>query len=220
MTTTDTVDAIRFSEQIRDATRQEHEAAEREPFVGDLMAGTLPLDAYVDLVAQLWFVYDALEHAGDVVRADPVAGRFVVDELRRVPALSVDLEHLLGPAWRAEITPLPATAAYRDRIEEVGRTWPAGFVAHHYTRYLGDLSGGRILGRAIRDTYGFGDGPGASFTAFPEIPQPNRFKVDYRTSLDAVPWSGDEREAVVDEARAAFRHNQAVFAGLQAGREG
>ena len=215
MTTTGTpmADAahLPFSRQIREATRDEHEAAEG---VGDLMSGALPLEHYVTYVSQLYLVYEALERAGARLADDPVAGAFVSDDLARVPALEVDLAGLLGDGWRARIDVLPATEAYRRRLDEVGRDWPGGFVAHHYTRYLGDLSGGRILGRAIRDTYGFGDGPGATFTTFDRIPEPNRTKVDYRRRLDAVPWDLEERDAVVEEARQAFRHNRALFADL------
>jgi heme oxygenase len=136
----------------------------------------------------------------------------VFDELRRVPALEADLAHLLGPGWRDAAEVLPATAAYVARVRAIG-TEAGTYVAHSYTRYLGDLSGGQVIGRMVQRHYGVAD-EGVGFYAFPAVPKPKPFKDLYRSRVDALPLSDDEREAVVAEARAAFRHNRALFAEL------
>ena len=62
-------------------------------------------------------------------------------------------------------------------------TWPGGFVAHHYTRYLGDLSGGIFIGRVMQRRFGF-DTNGIGFYLFADIADPRAFKDVYREQLD------------------------------------
>jgi heme oxygenase (biliverdin-producing, ferredoxin) len=205
-----------FSEQLRAATWSDHQDAEGDGFVRGLVEGALPLAAYADLAAQHWAIYAELEAISERHRDDPVAGELIHDELLRHPSLEEDLTALVGPGWAAEIEVLPATAQYVERLREVAGPWPGGFVAHHYTRYLGDLSGGLFIGRAVDRIYGFGGGPGARFYAFDEIADPRSFKDGYRATLDAAPWPDDERARVIDEVKAAYRCNQAVFADLAA----
>jgi heme oxygenase len=53
-----------------------------------------------------------------------------------------------------------------------------------------------------------------AFYAFPAIPKPKPFKDLYRARVDALELDAAGRAAVVEEARAAFRHNRALFAAL------
>lgn len=204
--------AAPLSVLLREGTRPEHEAAEGSTFVEDLLAGRLTTAAYVDLALQLHAVYTALEEVGEQVRRTPAGAGVVFDELRRVPAIEADLAHLAGPGWRERATPLPATAAYAAAIRAGGADVGA-YVAHAYTRYLGDLSGGQVIGRMVQRHYDVAD-EGVGFYAFPAIPKPKPFKDLYRARVDALDLTEAQRAAVVDEARAAFRHNRALFAAL------
>ncbi|GEL47663.1 biliverdin-producing heme oxygenase [Cellulomonas hominis] len=197
---------------LREGTRSEHEAAEGSRFVEDLLGGRLTVGAYADLAAQLHTVYTALEEVGEQVRRTPAGAGVVFDELARVPALESDLAHLLGPGWRDSTAPHPATAGYAAAIRAGGDDVGA-YVAHAYTRYLGDLSGGQVIGRMVQRHYGVPDA-GVAFYAFPAIPKPKPFKDLYRARVDALELDAAGRAAVVEEARAAFRHNRALFAAL------
>jgi heme oxygenase len=200
--------------RVRSLTRADHEAAETTPFVGDLMAGRLDVAAYGRLVTQHYFIYETLERAAEAMRGDPVAGDFVGFGLDRLPALGADLFHLRGPRWRSEITPLPATRDYLARLRSVAFTDPPAFVAHHYTRYLGDLSGGQMVKRALRQQYGVG-AEGTRFYEFPDVAA-GAVKRRYRELLDAAPWSADEQARFIDEVKRAFTHNRQVFEDLAA----
>lgn len=184
----------------------------------DLMRGKGTREDYVALVAQHWFIYEALEAAAACMADDPVASAFVSDKLTRLPALEADLEFLIGPDWRIRIAPLPATTRYVARITEVGTTWPGGFVAHHYTRYLGDLSGGQFIGRVLSRQFGF-ETNGIGFYLFDEIADPAAFKDVYREQLDAAPWDADERERVIAEVLLAYRCNTELFVDLAAAKK-
>jgi heme oxygenase len=185
--------------------------------MADLMKGEGTRDDYVALVVQHWFIYEALERTAQQMRNDPVASVFISDKLTRLPALEADLEFLVGPDWRDTIRPLPTTQRYVDRINEVGATWAGGFVAHHYTRYLGDLSGGQFIGRLMARRFGF-ETNGIGFYLFDDIADPSAFKEVYREQLDSAPWDAEERERVIDEVLLAYRYNTELFDDLAAAK--
>lgn len=210
---------IPFSTAVRERSTAAHSSSEGAGFMSELLKGDGTLDDYIALVAQHYFIYVALENATESMRLDPVASTFITDALTRLPAVEADLTALVGANWREQITPLPATQRYVDRINEVGSTWAGGFVAHHYTRYLGDLSGGIFIGRVMARRFGLDDG-GVTFYTFDDIADPNVFKDEYRTQLDAVVWGEEERERVIEEVLAAYQFNTDVFEELAAAKNG
>lgn len=201
-----------FSQQIRAATTGAHGSAQHSGFMADLFGGNVDRERYARFHAQHFFVYEALERAADTMRDDPVAGPFVRDELTRLPAFEKDLTFLLGEDWRDGLAPEPATAAYVARIEEAA-AWPGGFVAHHYVRYLGDLSGGQHIAKFIARKLEF-DGEGVLAFAFPGIADLDVFKDEYRQLLDDADWSADERARIVDEILVAYEHATAMLRDL------
>ncbi|MFF7755475.1 heme oxygenase (biliverdin-producing) [Streptomyces sp. NPDC007971] len=204
-----------FSALIRTASHEQHVEAETSTFMSDLVGGRLGVAAYARYTEQLWFVYEALEASSGHLAADAVAGPFIRPELLRLPALERDLAHLRGPDWRSGLSALPATRAYADRIRECAERWPGGYVAHHYTRYLGDLSGGQIIRDRAERAWGFArKGDGVRFYVFEEIPNPAAFKRDYRERLDGVAADELEQQRIVTECKKAFALNTAVFRAL------
>ncbi|MGW7454412.1 biliverdin-producing heme oxygenase [Streptomyces sp. NPDC054787] len=204
-----------FSTVIRVASHEQHTEAETSSFMSDLLGGRLGVDAYTRYTEQLWFVYRALEDAAESLKDDPVAGPFIRPELMRVAELERDLAHLRGPDWREGVTALPATEAYASRVARCAAEWPGGYVAHHYTRYLGDLSGGQIIRDKAERTWGFArKGDGVRFYVFADIANPAAFKRTYRELLDAIAADDLEKQRIVDECKRAFDFNGAVFREL------
>lgn len=200
--------AIPFHQRLRRSTLAAHDRANHSPFMGALFDGRLQVADYARLVEQYWFVYQALEAAGDALAEDPVAGPFVTEELRRVPHLAQDIRFY----GLTELTALPATQRYVDRLGEMAG-WPGGFVAHHYTRFVGDLSGGPSIGRLMQRRFGF-ETNGIGFLLFGDIADPKAFKSVYREQLDAAPWDDDEKERVIAEVLVAYRFTTELFADL------
>ncbi|MER6914252.1 biliverdin-producing heme oxygenase [Streptomyces sp. NPDC000594] len=210
-----TAAATPFSAQIRVATHEKHDEANESPFMSDLLGGRHDVAAFARYTAQLWFVYQALEETADALKDDPVAGPFIQPVLFRTAGLERDLAHLLGDHWREGLVPLPETMAYADRIRECAQEWTAGYVAHHYTRYLGDLAGGQVVRDRAEKTWGFDrKGDGVRFYVFDEITNPAAFRREYRALLDAVNADDLERQRIVDECRRAYDFNGAIFAAL------
>jgi heme oxygenase len=213
-TVSDQTEATSFATELRAATAGSHSAAEQSGFMSALVEGRAGRGGYAELVAQTWFVYRSLEEAADAMRDDPVAGRFVFDELTRLPAIEADLGFLRGAGWRDEIRSTPATEGYVSRLDEVASTSPEAFVAHHYTRYMGDLSGGQFIARAVRGAYELPGNAGTEFFVFDGIADLGVFKDEYRRRLDEAPWDEAQRRAVIDEVLEAYRFNRELLAGL------
>ncbi|MFE6827784.1 heme oxygenase (biliverdin-producing) [Streptomyces sp. NPDC057690] len=204
-----------FSTLIRTASHEQHVEAETSTFMSDLLGGRLGVEAYARYTEQLWFVYEALEAGAERLASDPVAGPFIRSELFRLPALERDLAHLRGAGWRSAASALPATEAYAARVRECAERWPAGYIAHHYTRYLGDLSGGQIIRDKAERTWGFErKGDGVRFYVFEEIGNPAAFKRGYRELLDGVRADDLEKQRIVSECKRAFALNTDVFRAL------
>lgn len=205
-----------FSGQLREATWTDHRDAEKSPFMHALLSGGLPRQSYVELIAQLAFVYQALEEGAAQLRTDPTYAPILAIELDRMAALQADLLYLRGTSSLVSSSrPLGATERYVMRIRDATNGPPASFIAHHYTRYLGDLSGGRAIGRTASRAYGLSPECGASFYQFEAIQDPASFKAAYRSMLDAAPWSDTDRASFIAEVAIAYRLNSDLFDELQ-----
>ncbi len=210
---------VPFSELLRTRARRADGLPTGNGFVADLQRGTCDVADYADLLGQYAFVYDALERAAGRLADDPVVSRFVTPQLTRMPAIRADLEYLVGPDWSELVCPLPATRAYVRRLNEVAAEWPAGFVAHHYVRYLGDLGDCATIGPLLEERFGF-ETNGVLLWIFDQVADPAAFEDTYRAQLDAAPWSDDERARVSAEVDRAATLDAALLAALDARRPG
>jgi len=208
-------EVIPFSRLVRERSSGSHRESEGAGFMHGLLKGEATRDDYVALVSQHWAIYEALEGAEPAMREVPLVAPFLSPALTRLPALETDLAYLIGDDWRERLVLMPATIDYAARIREVAATWPAGYIAHHYTRYLGDLSGGLHIGRVIGRQFGF-ETNGIGFYLFDQIADPAAFKDAYRAQLDSAPWSADEQQRVVDEVLRAYDFNTRIFEQLSA----
>lgn len=212
MTTLDSVavDAP-LSVAMREGSMAEHKQAEGSAFVGRLLAGEVDERGYVQFLGRLRMIYAALESVGRDQADDPVVAAVHDPLLERLAHLDADLEH-----WSAGVPPVITSAAadaYVARVEE-SAVWGGLFVAHHYTRYLGDLSGGQAFGAALRREFGLRGSTGTAFYTFTDIPKPKPYKDAYRARLDDLDLDAARISRIVEEVKAAFTLNQQLFAEL------
>ncbi|GEE00989.1 putative heme oxygenase [Gordonia spumicola] len=203
-----------LSAAMKKGSAAEHDQAEGSSFMSDLLGGKMPADGYVAYLRRLRPVYEALESTARALAADPIASKVIDPALDRLATIDADLEHWAPGADQSVDS--PAATAYAQRIL-ASAEWGGSFVAHHYTRYLGDLSGGQAIGRILDRNFEL-DGAGISFYAFDEVGKVKPYKDDYRDRLDEIgaTLSQQERARLVDEVKAAFNLNQALFAELGA----
>lgn len=200
-----------LSAAMREGSMAEHQAAEDSSFMAALLDGRVNEQGYADYLLRLRAVYATMEEVMAEHLDDPAVAAVHDTALERLAAIDADLDHWCSDSTRTVDS--PAAAAYSARLREAAAAWSTLLVAHHYTRYLGDLSGGQAIGRILDRTFELG-GKGVAFYDFPEIEKPKIYKDGYRARLDALDLSTEDKVRVVEEVQAAFRLNQAVFREL------
>lgn len=212
-----------LSEELKSHTAAAHSAAEDSSFVAELMGGALDAGALVSLLDQSLVIYRALETALAAHVDHPQLGAFVDPKLARVAALEADMAYHHGADWEAQlangrIAIVPATRAYADALATLGAESIEFLLAHHYVRYMGDLSGGQIIQRLVQRHYGIAD-EGLNFYAFPEIEKSKPYKDSYRDLMDTTDFTREQKDIILGHASDSFELNRAVFVDLAAARK-
>jgi len=201
--------------KLREGTKKSHTMAENVGFIKCFLRGTVEKNSYRKLAANLYFVYSAIEEEMERHRNHPILSQVYFAELNRKDSLERDLAFYFGTNWRSEVAPSDAAQEYVARIHEIGNTEPELLVAHCYTRYLGDLSGGQILKKIAQQGMGLTDGHGTAFYEFEQIDDEKAFKNTYRQAMDGLPVDEATADRIVDEANDAFGMNMKMFKELE-----
>jgi heme oxygenase len=207
--------SVNLATQLREGTKKSHTMAENVGFVKCFLKGVVEKNSYRSLVKNLYFVYTAIEEEMAKHQNHPILSKIYFPELNRKESLEEDLSYYYGPNWREEATPSAAGEAYVQRIREVSESEPELLVAHSYTRYLGDLSGGQVLRKIAKTAMNLSDGEGTSFYEFEEIPDEKEFKNNYRQAMNDLPIDQATADRIVEEANAAFGMNMNMFNELE-----
>jgi heme oxygenase len=178
-----------------------------------LLGGSLSPTVYAALLANLRPVYGAMEVGLEAHQDHPAIHPIFHPALHRSEALDGDLAALAGAGWPGDRPLTDPALEYADRIRQAADFAPWRLVAHAYTRYLGDLSGGQIIAQIVTEHLG-PHGATTAFYRFPGIPDTARFKEEYRAALDALPLDAAETDEVVAESLAAFDLNARLFEAL------
>jgi len=207
--------SINLSTKLRVGTKKSHTMAENVGFVKCFLKGVVEKNSYRKLVANFYFIYSAMEEEMEKHRSHPVLGKIYFPQLNRKYSLEQDLAYYYGYNWHEQIKLSPAGEAYVARIREISSAQPELLVAHSYTRYLGDLSGGQILKGIAQTAMKLSDGSGTAFYEFADIPDEKVFKQEYRQALDEIPVDQATGDRIVEEANAAFGLNMKMFQELE-----
>lgn len=205
---------IVLSEALRVSTREGHIAAETSPFIVSLMKGALDLSAYTRYLVNMAWLYEALERKSAVGTPVPGSDGLWDDRLWRITSITNDLDNLGVPDWRNTTKPSRPMQSYVAHLDSLtGRDDPR-LISQHYTRYLGDLSGGQAIATLVARHYGATQDQ-LSFYRFDKIDNLVRFKETYRLTLDAIELDPLQRKQVLDEAKGAFIRHAEVFNELE-----
>ena len=204
--------------RLREGTQQSHTAAENTAYMKCFLKGIVEKVPFSKLLANLYLVYNALEQALQRYQDHPIVGKIYFPELNRCQNLEQDLAFYYGDNWRDRLVPLNAGITYVNRIHELASSDPVCLIAHAYTRYMGDLSGGQALKRVVRSALELPEGVGTAFYEFAQIPtieDKKAFKEKYRQALDSLLIDEDSIKRIIAEANYAFTLNRNVVNELE-----
>ncbi|XP_077474162.1 heme oxygenase 2 isoform X2 [Stigmatopora argus] len=206
-----------LSEMLAAGTKDVHEKAENTRFVKDFLRGRISRELFKLGAVALYYTYCAMEEEMERNKEHPhLAPLYFPAELHRHEPLARDLEFFYGGEWEGRIRRSPATRRYVERIRQVGREEPALLVAHAYTRYMGDLSGGQVLKKVAQRALKLpATGEGLEFYQFDAIHSAKAFKQLYRSRMNQLDLDAEAKKRVVEEAVEAFRFNMEVFEELE-----
>uniref|UniRef100_A0AAU7YPV0 Heme oxygenase n=1 Tax=Gracilaria hainanensis TaxID=2871843 RepID=A0AAU7YPV0_9FLOR len=203
-----------LAQKLREGTTKAHSMAENVSFVKSFLGGVVDKKSYRILIANLFFVYTALEEQIEKNKDHFVVQSIYFPELNRTFSLKQDLEYYYGSNWKEQVFPSLATQIYVDRIHNIGINQPELLIAHAYTRYMGDLSGGQILKKIAQTAMNLSSNEGTAFYNFHDIKDEKRFKIIYRQALDNAPINQMQIQQIIAEANIAFNLNMKVFQEL------
>ncbi len=203
-----------FADDIRMDTRLDHERAERSPFVVGLLAGELDRRAHVELLRALLPVYQALEQLLLIQGEEASISLFDDRRLDRRGRIADDLRTFGQNPASVDCAQLPASRAYVSVVREAAVS-PQRLLAHHYTRYLGDMAGGRVIASRLRSEYDI-DQSALTYYDFGGLEDVHSYRRQYRSRLDEVPWTAAEQAEFIGECSLAYRANSQLFGELAA----
>ena len=209
--------AVALAGQLREGTKKSHTMAENTGFVACFLKGVVEKTSYRKLIGDLYFVYKAMEEEIDrLVQEDhPVIKHIGFKELFRRQTLEKDLEFYYGNNWLDQITISESAQSYVNRIRLVANESPELLVGHHYTRYIGDLSGGQILKKIAKKALNLRGDDGLNFYEFKLIEDEKLFKKSYSETLNKLPIDQKIADNIIEEANEAFAYNMKMFRELE-----
>jgi len=205
----------KLATRLREGTKKAHSLAENAGFIQCFLKGAVEKTSYRQLLGNFYFVYTALEEQMVLQQDHPLLAKMYFPELNRQHSLVKDLTYYWGSSWPEKLTPSAATQCYLDRIQQIAISDPILLVAHLYTRYLGDLSGGQLLKKIAQRGMNLPDGSGTAFYDFVDIQDPKVFKKVYRQTLNDLVLDDSTVDRIVDEANLAFKLNIGLFQELE-----
>ena len=209
--------AVSLAGQLREGTKKSHTMGENTGFVACFLKGVVEKNSYRKLISDLYFVYKAMEEEIEILVASehPVIKYIGFKELYRQQTLENDLNFFYGEDWRNQIKISDSAKSYVDRIHLIAKESPELLVGHHYTRYIGDLSGGQILKNIAKRALNLQGAKGLNFYEFDMIEDEKKFKESYSQTLNQLPIDQIIADQIIEEANQAFMYNMNMFKELE-----
>lgn len=199
-----------LADKMKDATQNHHTLAEKTGVVAEMLSQKINLDAYTLYLRNLHPVYAALERdMKPNSEASRLLSPFLNKMLHRTRSIEKDLDNIYGYKTWKNLPHLEASKAYVEHINHTRLSHPAALLGHIYVRYLGDMNGGQVLERLLKNSLSLPNDAYAFYRYLAIIDLPT-FRTDYRDLFD-LPNLNDEAETrIIKTATTAFEFNIAL----------
>jgi heme oxygenase len=201
-----------FHAHIKARTELAHQAAEEAPFIAHLMGGSLTRAAYLDYLRALAPIYRRMEELFRLNATSSPLSYLDHRALDRTALIEADIDYLEKTVPALDPEPaLESVAKYLHQLHE--KISPVRLSAHHYIRYLGDLSGGQAIARLVSRHYEIAS-EGLNFYNFEGIGDIVFYKKRYRDFLNLIPLAQSESDEFLDEVESLYSLTRDIFVEL------
>ncbi len=194
-----------LSELFKECTSQKHNEIEQKEFFKQLFAHKLSEKSYLQYIVDLHLIYKSLEEGIRRNLGDVRLKALYNKALERSSYLEKDIRSFSS---ENRISPSREGQEYAKHLSELAQKAPYLLIAHAYTRYLGDLSGGFVLKKQVEANFPGGHVAFYNFEDLLGVETPTRkasqFKSSWKATLDGLSFTPNERELLVKEAVKAF----------------
>jgi heme oxygenase len=192
-----------LTERLSAATKELHHEAHQA--ADWLIKGEFTLKDYKNYIEQLLHVYGGLEYQLERRSMHPVVSIIAAPDLCRTASLEkdVNLSYILlkrdgydierPPICKEEFT----TTMLLNNIYEPDIPQLA---AHAWVRYVGDLSGGVMIGKLLKKAL-----PKAPYSFYEYDYSTDTLKADYKAAFDTIPE--EYHDEIVEGVKTAFKLN-------------
>ena len=187
--------------RLKTSTQARHDATENGDFNRELVHGRLPLDQYVESIAQLFLIHARLEsHLRRHQSSLPPIASVVTDYQFQEPYLRNDL------TWfhrrPGEIQPLKSTANFIAEIDRIAAERPLALLGIHYV-FEGSNNGSRHIAKAIRRAYNLTGLDGTHYLDPYGEDQKPRWQA-FKDAMNAQTFTEADIAAIVEAAGKTF----------------
>jgi heme oxygenase len=201
-----------FHAQIKLRSDGAHREAEEAPFIAELMGGALSAVAYLDYLRALAPIYLRMEELFIAHGGEEPLSYFDHRALDRAQHIAADIAYLEGQSGDVEdLSELSSVDTYLKTLNQ--EISPIRLTAHHYIRYLGDLSGGQAIARLVSRHYQI-PAEALNFYNFDDIGDIVFYKKRYRDFLNLISLKSEEREEFLQEVELLYQLNRELFVDL------
>jgi heme oxygenase len=188
-------------DQLKEATWDLHEKAERHPFQRGMMMGKLPREAYVRHLEQMALAHEVVEaRLREAKGRSPAIAGLLREWHFRLGLAKADLKSLGGDMDAAAID---ATKRFAAHVSATAAATPAGLLGYLYV-LEGSTNGGRFIAPALARAMGMTDLSALSY----QVPHGDQQQVrwgEFRAGLGSVALTPAETAAVHAAAETTFR---------------
>jgi heme oxygenase len=205
-----------FVDQIKIATTELHRRAETSGVVQDIIQKRVTKLTYTLYLRNLQLIYTTLEaRPAKISKGSQRTAPLLNEMLRRGKPIEEDLKIICrSQNWR-KLPVMESSKAYQKHIDDIKRDNPIALLGHIYVRYLGDLNGGQVLERLLKQCLNISD-EAYNFYRYPAILNLPSFRADYRALFNLKGLSEGDERSIIDAAIAGFEFNIALSKDIKA----
>lgn len=200
--------------KIRRNTAALHSASEHTGFIKRIVDGNACNDSYAEYLFNLSAMYKAIEDTIENNTSNEVIKNFATKELYRYELIQKDLEFLLGDRLN-DMTLLPSTEAFVERVKEIDKTNPELIIAYAYTRFIADLFGGRTFIALLSVNYKVPK-EGLNYYNCDQIKDIRSYVINYASKINSINLTEELENKLINEVSNAYIYNLAISCELEA----